>query len=142
MKPTLYIELPIHQIKYLKRPEFGKDKEEHHFYDVLKASMSKHGMKDPIFAYEYADGTVKTIVGNNRMVMAHELEIKTIKCIITQMKPSPSSLKGKVLKTDQEILDLFYLPEFVQIRRHPKEGWVDQVTPQHYKQPHVREKYV
>jgi len=140
MKPTLYAELPIDKIKHLKRPEFGKDKEEHKFYQALEASMSKHGMRDPIFAYEYADGTIKTIVGNNRMVMANELGIKTIRCIITQMKPDTSSLKGKILKTDQEILELFYLPELVDIRRNREEGWIDQVTPQHYKRN--LEKYV
>ena len=142
MKPVIYIELPIDKIKYLKRPEFGKDKEEHQFYHALKASMSKHGMKDPVFAYEYGDGTVKTIVGNNRMVMANELGIKTIWCIITQLEPNTSSLKGKVLKTDQEIKDLFYLPECVEIRRDLEKGCIDQVTPQYYKQPHIREKYV
>jgi hypothetical protein len=140
MKPTLYAELPIDKIKYLKRPEFFEKGTEHQFYHDLKNSMSKHGMRDPIFAYEYADGTIKTIVGNNRMVIANKLGIKIIRCIITQMKSTTSSLKGKILKTDQEILKLFYLPEFVDIRRHPKEGWIDQVTPQHYKRN--IEKYV
>jgi len=140
MKPTLYIELPITKIKYLKRPEFIEGGAEHKFYTDLKASMSKHGMKDPIFAYEYADGTIKTIVGNNRMAMANKLGIKTIKCIITLMKPDTSSLKGRILKTDQEILELFYLPELVEIRRNREEGWIDQVTSQHYKRN--LEKYV
>ena len=93
MKPTLYAELPIDKIKYLKRPEFFEKGPEHKFYHDLKTSMSKYGMRDPIFAYEYADGTIKTIVGNNRMVIANELRIKIIRCIITQMKSETSSLK-------------------------------------------------
>ena len=140
MKPSLYAELPIDEIKYLKRPEFFEKGPEHKFYHDLKTSMSKYGMRDPIFAYEYADGTIKTIVGNNRMVIANELRIKIIRCIITQMKSETSSLKGKILKTDKEILKLFYLPELVDIRRNLKEGWIDQVTPQHYKRN--IEKYV
>ena len=42
----------------------------------------------------------------------------------------------------QEIKDLFYLPECVEIRRDLEKGCIDQVTPQYYKQPHIREKYV
>ena len=56
-----------------------------------------------------------------------KLEIKKIKCIITQIGKEDTFLKGRVLKTDKEIKDLFYLPEEVTVRR-TKGGWVDQVN--------------
>ena len=131
MRCTLYVELPIDKINHLNRPSFSTPPEKD-FRTKLKNSMAKHGMKDPIFAYEYADGTIKTIVGNNRMVIAKELGMKTIRCIITQMKSEISSLKGRILKTDQEILDLHFSPEIIEIVRH-NEGWVAQVNSKWYR---------
>ena len=131
MRSTVYVELPIDKIEHLNRSTFI-DWTEKDFRTKLKNSMAKHGMKDPIFAYEYVDGTIKTIVGNNRMVIAKELGIKTIRCIVTQMKSETSSLKGRILNTDQEILDLHPSPEIIEIIRRD-EGWVAQVNSQLYK---------
>ena len=61
------------------------------------------------------------------MVVCKELGIKKIKCIISQIGNEETFLKGRVLKTDREIKDLFYLPEEVVVRRD-KKGWVDQVN--------------
>ena len=56
------------------------------------------------------------------MVVAKELGIKTVPCIITQFDAENSKLKGRVLETDEEIKSLFHLPEHVVIRR--KDGWL------------------
>ena len=61
------------------------------------------------------------------MVICKKLGIKKIKCIITQIGKKDTFLKGRVLKTDKEIKDLFHAPEEVTVRRNDK-GWVDQVN--------------
>ena len=60
------------------------------------------------------------------MVVAKELDIKTVPCIITQFDVENSELKGRVLETDEEIKNLFHLPEHVVIRR--KDGWLYNVV--------------
>jgi hypothetical protein len=121
---TIFAKLPREQITFVTRPEFVNGQEQK-FHNALKKSMAKSGMKDPIFIYYQSKrwgDKLKVIVGQNRMTIAEELDIKIIPCIITQFDAENSKLKGQVLKTDEEIKNLFYLPERVVIRR--KEGWV------------------
>ena len=141
MIETVYIELPFEKITYLDRPEFHKEEKE--FKDALTASMTKYGMKDPVYCWAngkaYGD-IIKVIVGNNRMTVAKELGIKTIKAVVTNFKADEYPLEGEVLETDTEIKKLFHLPNDLQIRRD-ENGNVEQVTPVYYKGK-VREEYV
>ena len=141
MIETVYIELPFEKITYLDRPEFHRDEKE--FKAALTRSMKTHGMKDPVYCWynskPYGD-KIHIIVGNNRMVVAKELGIKTIKAVVTNFKADEYPLEGEVLETDAEIKKLFHLPNDLQIRRD-KNGDVDQVVPAYYKGK-VREEYV
>ena len=141
MIETIYIELPFEKITYLDRPEFHTDEKE--FKEALTQSMTKYGMKDPVYCW--ANGKaygniIKVIVGNNRMAVAKELGIKTIPAVVTNFKADEFPLKGEVLVTDAEIKKLFHLPNDLQIRRD-ENGNVDQVMPAYYKGK-VREEYV
>ena len=122
---TIFTEVPFNRIEYLTRPEFI-DGTEQKFHNELKKSVQEKGLLDPLFVKNIA-GHLKTLIGNNRMVICKELGIKTIPCIITQIGNKKHFLKGKLLTTDEEIKDLFYLPEEVTVRR-TKGGWVDQVN--------------
>ena len=128
MIETIYTELPFDQITYLDRPEFHKEEKE--FKEALTQSMTKSGMKDPVYCWynskPYGD-KIHIIVGNNRMTVAKELGIKKVKAIITNFKADQFPLKGKVLKTDTEIKKLFHLPNRVEVRRDAN-GEVDQVN--------------
>ena len=141
MIETVYIELPFEKIAYLERPEFHTDEKE--FKKALTISMTKYGMKDPVYCWAngkaYGD-IIKVIVGNNRMVVAKELGIKTIPAIITNFKADEFPLEGEVLETDAEIKKFFHLPNDLQIRRD-ENGNVDQVMPAYY-QGKIREEYV
>ena len=128
MIETIYTELPFDKITYLDRPEFHKEEKE--FKEALTQSMTKSGMKDPVYCWyqskPYKD-KIHTIVGNNRMTVAKELGIKKVKAIITNFKADQFPLKGRVLKTDEEIQNLFHLPDRVKVRRDAN-GEVDQVN--------------
>ena len=128
MIETIYTELPFDKITYLDRPEFHKEEKE--FKEALTQSMTKSGMKDPVYCWyqskPYKD-KIHTIVGNNRMTVARELGIKKVKAIITNFKADQFPLKGRVLKTDEEIKKLFHLPDRVKVRRDAN-GEVDQVN--------------
>ena len=141
MIETVYIEIPFEKITYLDRPEFHKEEKE--FKDALTASMKTYGMKDPVYCWynskAYGD-KIHIIVGNNRMTVAKELGIKTIKAVITNFKADESPLEGKILNTDEEVRALFYLPKQLQVRRD-QNGDIDQVMPVYYKGK-VREEYV
>tara|TARA_R110002020_G_scaffold32434_1_gene99805 strand:- start:757 stop:1188 length:432 start_codon:yes stop_codon:yes gene_type:complete len=143
MIQTIYAEVPREKIKHLTRPGFI-DGTEQSFHDDLKASMSKYGFRDPIYCW-YGRGVyrdkIKVIVGNNRMVVAEELNIKIIPAIITNYKADQFPLEGRVLKTDEEIKALFHLSthEDLLIRRD-KNGDIDQVTPPNF--PTVKQYYV
>ena len=141
MIQTIYAELPREKIIHLTRPEFINGQEQS-FHDALTASISEHGFRDPVYCY-YNHKTwgdkIKVIVGNNRMVVAKELDIKIIPAIITNFKADEFPLEGRVLKTDDEIRALFHLPDQLQIRRD-KNGDIDQVTPPHF--PTVKQHYV
>ena len=129
MIETIYIELPIEDITSMYRPEFYQEGEKE-FKEALTQSMTKSGMKDPVYCWyqskPYGD-KIHTLVGNNRMTVAKELGIKKVKAIITNFKADQFPLKGKVLKTDEEIKKLFHLPDRVKVRRD-ENGEVDQVN--------------
>ena len=141
MIETVYIELPFEKITYLDRPEFHKEEKE--FKDALTASMKTYGMKDPVYCWynskAYGD-KIHIIVGNNRMTVAKELGIKTIKAVVTNFKADEFPLEGEILNTDAEIKKLFHLPNDLQIRRD-ENGNVEQVMPPYYNGK-VREEYV
>ena len=105
--------------------------------------MSKHGFRDPVYCWYNSKNwgdKIKIIVGNNRMVVAKELNIPIVPAVITNFKADEFPLEGQVLKTDTEIKKLFHLPNDLQIRRD-KNGDIDQVMPAYYKGK-VREEYV
>ena len=142
MIESIYTELPFEKITYLNRPEFHTNEKE--FKKALTESMTRYGMKDPVYCW--ANGKaygniIKVIVGNNRMVVAKELGIKTIKAVVTNFKADEFPLEGEVLDTDAEIKKLFHLPNDLQIRRD-ENGNVDQVMPVYYMKEGVREEYV
>ena len=142
MIETIYIELPFEKITYVDRPEFYKEGEKK-FKEALTISMTKYGMKDPVYCWAngkaYGD-IIKVIVGNNRMTVAKELGIKTIPAVITNFKADTLPIEGRVLNTDAEIRELFHLPKDLQIRRDTN-GDVDQVMPPYYRGK-IREEYV
>ena len=142
MIKLIYKKLPIDEISYLKREEFSADGPEKDFYNFLKSSISKHGIKDPVYieygGESYGD-ILKIIVGNNRVAMAHELGIKEIPCIIKNCKADTYNIEGTVLNTDEEIKKYFCLPDQLQIRRD-KDNNIDQIMPPWYVK--VMDKYV
>ena len=129
MIETIYTELPIKDITSMYRPEFYQAGERK-FREALIDSMSKGGMKDPVYCWynskPYGD-KIHTVVGNNRIAVAREIGIKKVKAIITNFKADQFPLKGRVLKTDEEIQNLFHLPDRVKVRRDAN-GEVDQVN--------------
>ena len=142
MIETVYTKLPLEKIDYMDRPEFHRDEKE--FKDALTQSMTKYGMKDPVYCWAngkaYGD-IIKVIVGNNRMVVAKEIGIKIIPAVITNFKADTLPIEGRVLNTDAEIRELFHLPKDLEIRRD-KNGDVDQIMPVYYMKKGVREEYV
>ena len=141
MIQTIYTKLPREKISHLTRAEFMNGQEQS-FRDALTASMSKYGFRDPVYCHyhskTYGD-KIKVIVGNNRMVVAKELNIPIVPAIITNFKADQFPLEGQVLTTEDEIRTLFYLPKQLHIRRD-ENGNIDQVTPPHY--PTVKQHYV
>ena len=141
MIQTIYTKLPIEKFSHLTRPEFINGTEKV-FHDALKASMSKYGFRDPVYCWYNSkrwEDKIKIIVGNNRMVVAKELNIPIVPAVITNFKADESPLEGQVLKTDDEIRALFHLPKQLQIRRS-KNGYIDQVMAPHF--PTVKQHYV
>jgi hypothetical protein len=106
--------------------------------------MSKHGFRDPVYCvYNHTNwgNKIKIIVGNNRMVVAKELNIPIIPAIITNYNADQFPLEGRVLKTDDEIRALFHLPKHAKLHvRRDKNGDIEQVTPPHF--PTVQQHYV
>ena len=143
MIETIYTKLPFEKIKYLDRKEFYKEGERK-FKEALTQSIKKYGLKDPVYCWAngkaYGD-IIKVIVGNNRMAVAKELGIKTIPAVITNFKADIMPIEGKVLNTDEEIKELFHLPNDLQIRRD-ENGDIEQVMPVYYMKEGVREEYV
>ena len=141
MIQTIYAEVPREKISYLTRAEFINGQEQS-FHDALTASMAKYGFKDPVYCWYNSKNwgnKIKIIVGNNRMVVAKELNIPIVPAIITNFKADQFPLEGRVFKTDDEIRALFHLPEQLHIRRD-RNGDIDQVIPHHF--PTVQQHYV
>ena len=142
MIKVIYKELPIDKISYLAREEFSPTGPEKDFYNLLKNSMSKHGLKDPVHieygGEDYGD-ILKVLVGNNRMVIAKELSIDKIPAIIVNHKADTFNIEGKVLNTDEDIREYFHLSDKLEIRRD-KKGVIDQIMPIDFNL--VRESYV
>ena len=141
MIKLIYKKLPIDEIHYLQREQFSENGTEKKFYKSLKESIYKNGIKDPVYI-EYGNKAygdiLKVIVGNNRLALAKELNIKEIPSIILNHKADVYNIEGTVLNTDEEIKKYFHLPNKLQIRR--KEGVIDQIMPAYY--PTVKEYYV
>ena len=89
--------------------------------------MTEHGMRDPIFISQLKDGTLKTTVGNNRMVIAKKLGLKLIRSIIKLLDPKNNNIKGRPLNTEQEIIDLFHSKEGLEIKK--ENGVIYEVMP-------------
>ena len=141
MIQTIYAKLPREKIEHLTRPEFINGQEQP-FHDALTASMSKYGFRDPVYCHYHSKtygNKIKVIVGNNRMVVAKELNIPIVPAVITNYKADEFPLEGRVLKTDDEIRALFYLPKQIHVRRD-KNGDIDQVTPPNFQ--NVKQHYV
>jgi len=134
----IYTKLPIADIKYTDRPEFHN--EETKFKTTLMKSIKKYGIIDPIYAEVGNDygRYIKVIVGNNRMIVAKELDIKEIPIIVNIYDPT-FKLEGRELKTDDEIRALFKLGKDLQIRKD-KEGNINQIMPPWYNK--VEHEYV
>jgi hypothetical protein len=141
MIQTIYVEVPREKLVHLTRPEFINGQEQS-FHEALTASISEHGFRDPVYCvynHKQWGNKIKVIVGNNRMVVANELDIKIIPAVITNFQADQFPLEGRVLKTDDEIRALFHLPKQLQIRRD-KKGNIDQVMAPHF--PTVQQHYV
>ena len=141
MIQTIYAEIPREKLVHLTRPEFINGQEQS-FHEALTASISEHGFRDPVYCvynHKQWGNKIKVIVGNNRMVVANELDIKIIPAVITNFKADESPLEGRVLKTDNEIRALFHLPKQLIIRRD-KNGNIDQIMAPHF--PTVQQHYV
>ena len=141
MIQTIYAKFPRERFSYLERAEFMMRQEET-FREALTASISKYGLRDPVYCWYNSKNwgdKLKIIVGNNRMVVAKQLNIPIIAAVVTNFKAEEFPLEGKILNTDEEVKALFYLPEKLHVRRD-KNGDIDQVTPAHF--PTVKQHYV
>jgi beta-lactamase class D len=130
MTGLVYKELPIEDLTHLTRTEFVNGTEQK-FYDALLQSMTKHGMRDPVFINQRKDKNnnliLKVTVGNNRMVIAKKLGLKLIRSIIKLLDPKNNNIKGRPLNTEQEIIDLFFSKEDLQIKK--EDGVIYEVMP-------------
>tara|TARA_Y100001951_G_scaffold59744_1_gene47483 strand:- start:182 stop:607 length:426 start_codon:yes stop_codon:yes gene_type:complete len=141
MIQTIYAKFPRERFSYLERAEFMMRQEEA-FREALTASISKYGLRDPVYCWYNSKNwgdKLKIIVGNNRMVVAKQLNIPIIAAVVTNFKAEEFPLEGKILNTDEEVKALFYLPEKLHVRRD-ENGDIDQVTPAHF--PTVKQHYV
>tara|TARA_R100001594_G_scaffold91809_2_gene126053 strand:+ start:288 stop:695 length:408 start_codon:yes stop_codon:yes gene_type:complete len=127
MTGLVYKELPIGDITHIERTEFinGTEKK---FYSTLLQSMTQYGMRDPVYINQLENGTLKVTVGNNRMVIAKKLGVEKIPCVIRLHDPNNNDIEGRPLKTEQEIIDLFYHKEGLNIKK--KDGIIFEVMPQ------------
>ena len=115
MPRNFYTEIEIS--KLLSRPckDEWKGKEKI-FRDLLYKSISEVGVKDPI--HLWYDSPLKrrgfvVRAGHSRLDAALRLGIKKIKCIITHFSPHDNEFKGRSLKTESEIREMFSVPESV-----------------------------
>ena len=126
MTGLIYKEIATKDITHLTRPEFINGQEQK-FNNTLKQSVSQNGLRDPIYINQLGDGTLKVTVGNNRMVIAKELGIEKIPCVIKLYDPKNNDLNGRVLHTEKEIEDLFHSKEGLEIKK--QEGIIYEVMP-------------
>ena len=126
MTGLIYKEVDTQEITHLTRPEFING-QEHKFNNALRQSVSKYGLRDPVYINQKADGTLKVTVGNNRMVIAKELGIKKIPCVIKLHDPQDNNLNGRVLHTEKEIEDMFHSKEGLLIKK--EDGIIYEVMP-------------
>jgi len=129
MTGLVYKELPVEDITHLTRPEFVNGIEQK-FHDTLLESITQYGMRDPVYINQLKDGTLKVTVGNNRMVIAKELEIKKIPCVIKLHNPQDNNLNGRILHTEKEIEDVFHSKEGLEIKK--EDGIIYEVMPKNY----------
>ena len=129
MTGLIYKEVDTKDITHLTRPEFING-QENKFNTALRQSVSKYGLRDPVYINQKADGTLKVTVGNNRMVIAKELGIEKIPCVIKLHDPQNNDLNGRVLNTEKEIEDLFHSKEGLLIKK--QDGIIYEVMPKNY----------
>ena len=129
MTGLIYKEVDTKDITHLTRPEFING-QENKFNKALRQSVSQYGLRDPIYINQKADGTLKVTVGNNRMVIAKELGIEKIPCVIKLHDPQNNNLNGRVLNTEKEIEDLFHTKEGLEIKKQA--GIIYEVMPKNY----------
>jgi len=129
MTGLVYKELPIEDITHLTRPEFVNGTEQK-FHDTLLESITQYGMRDPVYINQLKDDTLKVTVGNNRMVIAKELGIKKIPCVIKLHNPQDNNLNGRILHTEKEIEDVFHSKEGLEIKK--EDGIIYEVMPKNY----------
>ena len=129
MTGLIYKEVDTKDITHLTRPEFING-QENKFNNALRQSVSKYGLRDPVYINQWANGTLKVTVGNNRMVIAKELGIKKIPCVIKLHDPQDNNLNGRVLHTEKEIEDLFHSKEGLLIKK--QNGIICEVMPKNY----------
>jgi len=129
MTGLIYKEVDTKDITHLTRPEFING-QENKFNTALRQSVSQYGLRDPIYINQLKDGTLKVTVGNNRMVIAKELGIEKIPCVIKLHDPQDNNLNGRVLNTEKEIEDLFYTKEGLEIKKQA--GIICEVMPKNY----------
>ena len=129
MTGLIYKEVATQDITHLTRPEFINGQEQK-FNGTLKESVSKYGIRDPVYINQKADGTLKVTVGNNRMVIAKELGIEKIPCVIKLHDPQNNDLNGRVLHTDKDIEDVFHSKEGLEIKK--QKGIIYEVMPKNY----------
>jgi len=129
MTGLIYKEVDTQDITHLTRPEFINGTEQK-FKGTLKESVSKYGLRDPVYINQLRDGVLKVTVGNNRMVIAKELGIEKIPCVIKLHDPQNNNLNGRVLNTEKEIEDLFHTKEGLEIKK--QKGIIYEVMPKNY----------
>ena len=129
MTGLIYKEVDAKDITHLTRPEFING-QENKFNNALRQSVSQNGLRDPVYINQLKDGTLKVTVGNNRMVIAKELGIKKIPCVIKLYDPQNNDLNGRVLNTEKEIEDLFHTKEGLEIKK--QKGIICEVMPKNY----------
>ena len=129
MTGLIYKEVDTKDITHLTRPEFING-QENKFNTALLQSVSKYGLRDPVYINQLEDGTLKVTVGNNRMVIAKELGIEKIPCVIKLHDPQNNDLNGRVLHTDKEIEDVFHSKEGLEIKK--QKGIIYEVMPKNY----------
>jgi len=134
MTGLIYKEVSTQDITHLTRAEFING-QENKFNNALRQSISQHGLRDPVYINQLKDGTLKVTVGNNRMVIAKELRIEKIPCVIKLYDPQNNDLNGRVLNTEKDIEDLFHSKEGLEIKK--QNGIICEVMPKNY-QKHGR----